>query len=152
MSDDDTPRTPRWWRALPTWVQAVWLAAWLPGVVAHELTHWVVAHGAGDPALDFDRIACEMPQRTSRPLVLALGYIAPLLVGTALTVSLVFVLAGQPGTVVGLAVACYVGVNLALYTLASVLDLLGAATWVARWWQRRVTDDEAVHERLDTSD
>jgi hypothetical protein len=139
------PRTPRWWRALPTWVQAVWLATWLPGVVAHELTHWLVAHGAGDPALDFDRVACEMPQRTSRPLVLALSFIAPLLVGSLLSTSLVLVLAGQPGTVVPLAVLAYVALNLGLYTLASLADLLGAATWVARWWRGR-GGGAAVHE------
>lgn len=139
-------RTPRWWRALPTWVQALWLTTWLPGVVAHEAIHWLVAQPAGDPQLDWDTIAVEMPRETSRPLVLAAAYIAPLVAGVAVSTGVVLVLLGQSGTAVPLAVLAYAVVNLALWTVASVTDLLGVLSWTAVWLQRRRDPNPVVEE------
>jgi len=142
-------RTPRWWRALPTWTQVLWLSTWLPGVVAHELTHALAAEPWASSTLDFDAVACRFEWDGDHYLARAVAYIAPLVVGSALTVGLVLTVAGQPGTVVPLAVLAYIVINLALYTVASVADLLGALTWVARWWQGRAAGTAPLVEQED---
>lgn len=135
-------RTPDWWRSLPTWIQVLTLVCWLPGVVLHELTHAVVAHRWADWVVDWDAIGVELAWRTSHPAPRAASAIAPLVIGSALTVLVFATVVGQPGTIVGLALVAFLGVNLAIYTVASVADLLGflVATWAWATGQRYAND------------
>jgi|GEM_PF-4889935 len=132
-------RTPRWWRALPTWAQALWLATWLPGAVAHELTHAICAEPWAATRIDFDEIACEFEWDGDHYLARAVAYIAPLVVGSALTVGIWLTVAGQPGSVVEVAVAAYVYVNLGVYTVASAVDLHRFVVFLAAWYRTRTT-------------
>jgi hypothetical protein len=136
-------RTPRWWRALPTWIQLLVLSLWLPGVVAHELTHALAARRWADSELDWDVIGCRHHWETGHPAPRALAAIAPLLLGSALTVGLVATVAGEPGTVVGAGLWAFVLVNLGVYTVASLADLVtfAVAMWATVTGRRYATGD-----------
>lgn len=127
------PRTPRWWRSLPTWIQVLVLVSWLPGAVAHELIHALVAHRWSDWRFDWDAIAVRYDWATDHPAPRAATQIAPLVVGLALTVGLLATVAGQPGTIVGAGIGAYIGLNLAILTAASAADLVGFAVAVWAW-------------------
>lgn len=131
MSDDH--RTPEWWRALPTWIQVLTLALWLPGVVAHELVHGLTAARWADWSLDWDEIACRYEWQTRHPAPRAATQIAPLVVGSALTVALLATVAGQPGSLLGAGIGAYIAVNLAVFTVASAADLVGFVTAILAW-------------------
>jgi len=137
-------RTPCWWRALPTWVQVLWLTTWLPGAVCHELTHALVAEPWASPTLDFDEIACRFEWDGDHYLARAVAYIAPLVVGSALTVGLWLTVAGRPGSVVGVAVAAYVYVNLAVYTVASAVDVHRFAVYLFAWYRTHNTTEPTI--------
>jgi hypothetical protein len=132
-------RTPRWWRALPTWVQVLWLTTWLPGVVAHELTHAITARPWASATLDLDAIACRFEWEGDHYLARAVAYIAPLVVGSALTVGLWLTVAGRPAGVIEVAIAAYVYVNLGVYTVASAVDLHRFAAYLFAWYRSRTT-------------
>jgi len=130
-------RTPRWWRALPTWAQVLWLATWLPGAVAHELTHALAATPWASTTLDFDEIACRFEWDGDHYLARAVAYIAPLVVGSALTVGLWLTVAGRPGSVVEVAIAAYVYANLGVYTVASAVDCHRFGVYLIAWYRSR---------------
>ncbi len=130
-------RTPNWWRSLPTWTQAVILSLLLPGVVAHELTHILVAQPWGSGSIDWDHIACELEWRSDRPAPRAAAMIAPLVGGYALGVGIVAVALGQPGITVHTGLLAYASVNWLAYTVASVADLATFVRYVAAWRQQR---------------
>jgi hypothetical protein len=132
-------RTPRWWRALPTWAQALWLATWLPGVVAHELTHALAAAPWASTALDFDEVACRFQWDGDHYLARAVAYIAPLVVGSALTVGVFLTVAGRPAGIIEVAIAAYVYVNLGVYTVASAVDLHRFCGYLIAWYRTRTT-------------
>jgi hypothetical protein len=132
-------RTPRWWRALPTWAQALWLATWLPGAVAHELTHALVASPWASTTLDWDEIACEFAWDGDHYLARSAAYIAPLVVGSALTVGVWLTVLGRPAGVVEVAIAAYVYVNLGIYTIASAVDLHRCGVYLVAWYRTRPT-------------
>jgi hypothetical protein len=119
----DQPRTPAWWRALPSWSQATILALLLPGVVAHELTHALVAHPWGEWSLDWDAIACEVEWHSEHPAPRAASHIAPLVGGYALAVGAVAAVLGRPGITIHAGLLAYVSVNWLLFTVATVADL-----------------------------
>lgn len=127
----ENARTPRWWRALPTWIQVLVLTCWLPGVVTHELTHAVVAHWWAQTRFDWDVIGCEHHWQTGHPAPRALTAIAPLLLGSALTVGSLAVLSAEPGIALGAGVWAYLLINLAVFTLASLADIVEFV--VAAW-------------------
>ncbi|WP_251342435.1 hypothetical protein [Haloplanus halophilus] len=132
-------RTPGWWRALPTWAQALWLSAWLPGAVAHELTHALVARPWGAARLNWDEVACDIEWDGDDYLGRAVAAIAPLVVGSALTVGLWLTVAGRPGSIIGLAVSAYAILNLAIYTVASAVDLHRATVYAYLWYRQRTS-------------
>jgi hypothetical protein len=109
------------------------LTLWLPGVVAHELTHALTAHRWAAWSLDWDAIATEFEWESGHPAPRLATYIAPLVLGSALTVGTLAAVAGQPGITVSAGVVAYAGVNLAVYTIASVADLVGAINALAAW-------------------
>ncbi|WP_200531959.1 site-2 protease family protein [Halorubrum sp. LN27] len=121
------PRTPRWWRALSLRVQVVMLLCLLPGVLFHELTHYVAARGCGRRRLDLDQIGFEVNpwDPSTPPWRRALVHLAPLLVGTAIALT-AFVAVGLGVVIDGPALLfVYVGFNYAAYTWASLADLRG---------------------------
>lgn len=118
-----SPRTPAYWRALPSWAQATILALLLPGVVAHELTHALVAAPWGNWQLDWDEIACIVQWESGHPAPRAASHIAPLVAGYALAVGAVAAVIGQPGITIHTGLLAYVSVNWLAYTAATVADL-----------------------------
>lgn len=148
----EEPRTPRWWRALPTWAQALWLWTWLPGVAAHEATHWLVGRAAGArPTVDYGRVACrrldvDVEAALGGDLhlgVLAAAYIAPSVVGGVLVVGLLSTPADWLGPGVPLAAMYYAIAQVVLYAIPSVADLRGAATAGSAWLTQRLVRDLA---------
>jgi hypothetical protein len=115
------------------------LATLLPGVVAHELTHILVARPWGRGRLDLDRIACELEWRSDHPAPRAAAHIAPLVGGYALGVGVLAVALGQPGLTVHTGVLAYASVNWLCYTVASVADLAVCLHYL-REWHRSATD------------
>lgn len=130
-------RTPDWWRALPTWTQAVILSVLLPGVVLHELTHILVAQPWGSGVIDWDGIACELRWRSDHPAPRAAAHIAPLVGGYALGVGALAVVIGQPGITIHTGVLAYASVNWLCYTVASVADAAVFAHYARQWYRQR---------------
>lgn len=130
MSDS---RTPRWWRSLPSWAQVVILSLLLPGVVAHELTHILVAQPWGSGHIDWDDIACEIEWRSDHPAPRAAAHIAPLVAGYALAVGALAVVLGQPTVSIHAGLLAYVSVNWLAYTVASVADLAVCLHYLRVW-------------------
>jgi len=126
-------RTPRWWRSLPTWTQAVVLSVLLPGVVAHELTHILVARPWARGAVDWDAIACELHWRSEHPAPRAAAHIAPLVGGYALGVGALAAVIGQPGITIHAGLLAYASVNWLCYTVASVADLRVCLHYLRVW-------------------
>lgn len=121
------------------------LACWLPGVVAHELTHALVAKPWARTSLNWDDVACEFDWRTGHPAPRLVAYIAPLVVGSALTVGSVAAVTGQPGLTLSIGLAAYATVNLLVYTVASLADLMGVATAaIALATGRRYATDQST--------
>jgi len=131
------PRTPAWWRALPTWAQVVILSLLLPGVVAHELTHILVARPWGRGRIDWDTIACELEWHSDHPAPRAAAHIAPLVGGYALGVGVLAVAIGQPGISVHAGLLAYASVNWLAYTVASVTDLVVCLHYLGAWYRSR---------------
>lgn len=126
-------RTPTWWRQLPSWAQATILSLLLPGVVAHELTHAVVAHRWGEWSLDWDAVAVEIEWASGHPGPRAAAMIAPLVSGYAVAVGAVAAVLGQPGITIHAGLLAYASVNWLAYTVASVRDV-AIAVGAARAW------------------
>jgi hypothetical protein len=141
----ESPRTPPWWRALPTWTQAVVLSLLLPGVVLHELTHILVAQPWGGGSIDWDTIACELEWRSDHPAPRAAAHIAPLVGGYALGVGALAVAIGQPGVTVHTGLLAYTSVNWLCYTVASVADAAVCVHYL-REWHRQRTDRTMTHD------
>lgn len=129
------PPTPRWWRALPSWSQVTVLSLLLPGVVAHELTHAIVASPWGEWALNWDAIAVEIQWTSPRPGPRAAAHIAPLVAGYAFAVGAVAAVLGFPSITIHAGLLAYVAVNWMYYTVASFSDVAVALAF-ARAWRR----------------
>ena len=139
----DAHRTPAWWRALPSWSQVLILALLLPGVVAHELTHAIVAQPWGETSMDWDEIAFEVEWSSPHPGPRAAAHIAPLVSGYAFAVGALAAVLGWPGLTIHAGILAYVSVNWLYYTAASFTDVAVALAF-ARAWRRG--------ERLPTAD
>jgi hypothetical protein len=126
-------RTPAWWRALPTWAQATILALLLPGVVAHELTHALVATPWGSTSLDWDEIAFIAEWDSPHPAPRAASHIAPLVSGYAVAVGVLAIALGQPGITVDAGLLAYCSVNWLAYTVASLSDIRMALAYFRAW-------------------
>lgn len=135
MSDT---RTPAWWCALPAQVQVLVLSVLLPGVVAHELVHALVAWRQVD-TIDWDDIAVVFDRDADAALMLAVAHIAPLLSGYAVAVGTLLAVGSSGGvrvptalqTAVGATgvagIAAYIVANYLLFTVASMSDV--AVCW-----------------------
>lgn len=137
-------RTPAWWRTLPAWAQATILALLLPGVLAHELTHILVAQPWGSGAVDLDAIACELTWRSEHPAPRAAAHIAPLVGGYALGVGVVAVALGQPGISVHAGLLAYASVNWLAYTAASTADVAVCVHYLREWYHGDSVPTEAT--------
>jgi len=125
--------TPAWWQALPSWTQVTILALLLPGVVAHELTHAIVAWPWGETTLDWDAIAFECSWSSPHPGPRAAAHIAPLVSGYAAAVGVLALALGQPGITVHAGLLAYVSVNWLYYTAASFSDVAVALAYFRAW-------------------
>lgn len=129
--------TPTWWRALPSWTQVTILSLLLPGVVAHELTHAIVATPWGRWSLDWDAIAVSIEWTSPRPGPRAAAHIAPLVAGYAFAVGAIAAVLGLPGLTIHVGLLAYVSVNWLYYTVASFSDVAVAMAFARAWWQGR---------------
>lgn len=146
-------RTPAWWRALSTRAQVTLLALLLPGVVAHELTHYLVAPATDREGLDWDELACRFDAEADRPLAVAIAAAAPALVGYVTAVAAAGYVGLQGGVTVpqaaeaavgalGVAgIGAYLAANFALYAVASLGDLSVIATYLRQ--HRATTETDA---------
>lgn len=139
------PRTPGWWRALPTWTQAVILSLLLPGVVAHELTHILVATPWGSGHIDWDTIAAVLEWESDAPGPRAAAHIAPLVGGYALGVGALAVVLGQPGFSIHAGLLAYASVNWLAYTVATVADVAVFLHYLREWHHQRTDTIHTTH-------
>jgi hypothetical protein len=145
-----THRTPAWWRALSTRAQVAILAVLVPGVVAHELTHYIVAPAIDREGLDWDELACRFDADADRPLAVAVAAAAPLLVGYVTAIATAGYIGLHGGVTVpeaaeaavgalGVAgIGAYLAANFSLYAAASLGDLGEIVTYLR---QHRATTD-----------
>lgn len=120
---DDAP-TPGWWRRLATPSQLVLLAVFLPGVLAHELTHAVAAWPWGRPRFQWDHLAVDLHWRPETPQrAVWAAHLAPFLAGWAVgLVALAAALDGQSWLL-----------SLRLPSLAYLVFQWSAYTWLVLW-------------------
>jgi len=126
-------RTPRWWRALPTWTQVTILTTMLPGALVHELTHAITARPFGEVAIDWDDLAWSAEWDTASPAPRAAAHIAPLGAGYAVAMGLVGILLMRPAMSIHAGILAYVAVNWLILTVASASDLLVTLHYLRAW-------------------
>jgi len=122
------------------------LSLLLPGVVAHELTHAIVAAPWGETSLDWDAIAFEVEWTSPHPGPRAIAHIAPLVSGYALAFGTIAAVLGYPGLTIHFGLLAYVSVNWLYYTAASFTDVAVALDYARCWLRGRElpTADEDV--------
>lgn len=131
---DQLQNTPDLWRALPESVQVTLLLLFLPGVFAHDVTHWLTARVLGaDAWVLWDRIDVVMrwPPETGRTAHLVAAHAAPFAIGWAVgVIGLVALVVAGPIDVLW-TVGAYAVAQWTAYTLPGVLDVVEVARQVA---------------------
>lgn len=137
----DQPRTPPWWRALPSWAQVLILSTLLPGVVAHEFTHALVAGPWGTWDFDWDDIAVEVTWQTNHPAPRIASHVAPLVAGYAFAVGALAVVLGMPRFSMHAGLLAWISVNWLVFTVASIPDVRNALEAIVVWRARGKAND-----------
>jgi hypothetical protein len=132
---DQLQNTPDLWRALPESVQVTLLLLFLPGVFAHDLTHWLVARALGaDAWVLWDRIDVVMrwSPETGRPDHVVAAHAAPFAIGWAVgVIGLAALVIAGPVDVLW-TVGAYAVAQWAAYTLPGALDVVEVVRRVSK--------------------